>query len=156
MIKSILHSGLLVESDGDLIPENSKYLTAEVLLRLIPERHPTRNLLAYAASNLPVLPSFFIDGVRQGGAPPVYMQVTSPKKSFLPTIQPATATTGPFVTPAVPLAPTVTVRIFRPIFTFPIKMRNIERKATDTSSFRFFSLAFVNLLMPCCVLNRCQ
>ena len=99
-------SGLLVESDGDLIPENSKYLTAEVLLRLVPERHPTRNLLAYAASNLPVLPSFFIDGVRQGGAPPVYMQVTSPKKSFLPTIP----STTPSVTLPIPAA--VTVRIF--------------------------------------------
>jgi len=80
--------GLLVESDGELVAENSKYLTAEVLLRLISERHSTKNLVGYAASNLPILPSYYVDGIRQGGAPPVYMQVAVPKKTFLPTIQP--------------------------------------------------------------------
>lgn len=139
-----------------MIPENSKYLTAEVLLRLIPERHPTRNLLAYAASNLPVLPSFFIDGVRQGGAPPVYMQVTSPKKSFLPTIQPAT--TAPVLTPGVSFpAPTaMTVRILRFFFVqfLPFSNQNEKKKMKRMHS-RFFS-AFDNLLMSCCVLCCCQ
>ena len=74
--------GLLVESEGELVAENTKYLTAEVLLRLVSERHPGKNLVAYAASNLPVLPSYYVDGIRQGGAPPVYMQVTVPKKTF--------------------------------------------------------------------------
>ncbi|CAF1270425.1 unnamed protein product [Rotaria sordida] len=83
--------GLLVESDGELVAENTKYLTAEVLLRLVSERHPGKNLLAYAASNLPILPSYYVEGVRHGGAPPVYMQVAVPKKNFLPAIQtPAT------------------------------------------------------------------
>jgi len=80
--------GLLVESDGELVAENSKYLTAEVLLRLVSERHPAKNLVGYAASNLPILPSYYVDGIRQGGAPPVYMQVAVPKKTFLPAIQP--------------------------------------------------------------------
>ncbi|CAF1959019.1 unnamed protein product [Rotaria magnacalcarata] len=79
--------GLLVESDGGLVSENTKFLTAEVLLRLVPERHPVKNLLAYTASNLPVLPSYYVEGVRQGGAQPLYMQVVSQKKVFLPTIQ---------------------------------------------------------------------
>lgn len=79
--------GLVVESEGELVPENSKYLTAEVLLRLISERHPVKNLVAYAASNLPILPSYYVEGIRQGGAPPVYLQVAVPKKSFLPAVQ---------------------------------------------------------------------
>ena len=77
----------MVESDGELVSENTKYLTAEVLLRLVAERHPGKNLLAYTASNLPVLPSYYIEGARQGGAPPVYMQVITQKKTILPTIQ---------------------------------------------------------------------
>jgi len=81
-------TGLLVESDGELVAENAKYLTAEVLLRLVSERHPGKNLVGYAASNLPILPSYYVEGIRQGGAPPVYMQVAVPKKSFLSTIQP--------------------------------------------------------------------
>jgi hypothetical protein len=78
----------LVESEGELVSENTKYLTAEILLRLVSERHPGRNLVGYAASNLPILPSYYVDGIRQGGAPPVYMQVAVPKKTILPTIQP--------------------------------------------------------------------
>jgi hypothetical protein len=79
--------GLLVETDGDLVAENSKYLTADVLLRLVSERHPGKNLVAYTNSNLPILPSFYVDGVRHGGAPPVYMQVAGPRQTYLPTIQ---------------------------------------------------------------------
>lgn len=78
----------MVESEGELVAENAKYLTAEVLLRLVAERHPGKNLVGYAASNLPILPSYYIEGTRQGGAPPIYMQVASPKKTFLPSIQP--------------------------------------------------------------------
>lgn len=80
--------GMVVESDGELVAENAKYLTAEVLLRLISERHPSKNLVGYAASNLPILPSYYVEGARQGGAPPVYLQVIVPKKSFLPALQP--------------------------------------------------------------------
>jgi hypothetical protein len=87
-IEGMRTEGLLVESDGELVAENSKYLTAEVLLRLVSERHPAKNLVGYAASNLPILPSYYVDGIRQGGAPPVYMQVAVPKKTFLTTIQP--------------------------------------------------------------------
>ena len=78
----------MVESDGELLAENAKYLTAEVLLRLVPERHPTKNLVGYAASNLPILPSYYLDGIRQGGAPPVYLQAAVPKRTVLPSIQP--------------------------------------------------------------------
>ncbi|CAF3623238.1 unnamed protein product [Rotaria sp. Silwood1] len=103
--------GLVVESDGELVSENTKYLTAEVLLRLVSERHPGKNLLAYAASNLPILPSYYVEGVRHGGAPPVYMQVTVPKKNFLPAIQtpvtqpPITQTpiTQSIINPSIPL-----------------------------------------------------
>ncbi|CAF4098028.1 unnamed protein product [Rotaria sp. Silwood2] len=87
LIDFIYLKGLLVETDGELVAENTKYLTAELLLRLVSERHPGKNLLAYAASNLPILPSYYVEGVRHGGAPPVYMQVTVPKKNFLPAIQ---------------------------------------------------------------------
>ena len=91
----------MVESDGELVAENSKYLTAEVLLRLVSERHPGKNLVGYAASNLPVLPSYYVEGIRQGGAPPVYMQVAVPKKSFLPALQPQI--TQPVITTPVPV-----------------------------------------------------
>lgn len=91
----------MVESEGELAAENAKYLTAEVLLRLVAERHPSKNLVSYAASNLPILPSYYVDGVRQGGAPPIYMQVASPKKSFLPAIQPQL--TQPVLTGPVPV-----------------------------------------------------
>lgn len=91
--------GLLVESDGDLTPESAKYLTAEALLRLVSERHPSKNLVAYAASNLPILPSYYVEGIRQGGAPPVYMQVAAPRKTFLPSIQ----SQGPATVAATPL-----------------------------------------------------
>ena len=99
----------MVESDGDLVAENAKYLTAEVLLRLVSERHPGKNLVGYAASNLPILPSYYVEGVRQGGAPPVYMQVVAPKNTFLPTIQTpiptttTTTTTQPVINPSVPV-----------------------------------------------------
>ena len=90
-----------MESDGDLVPESAKYLTAEVLLRLVSERHPAKNLVAYAASNLPILPSFYVEGIRQGGAQPVYMQVAAPRKTFLPAIQPQTG--GPIVASPLPV-----------------------------------------------------
>jgi len=80
--------GLLVESEGDLTADNSKYLTAEVFLRLVTERHPTKNLLAYSGNNLPVLPSYCDQNDRQNGVEPVYLQVAVPKKTFLPAIQP--------------------------------------------------------------------
>lgn len=73
-----------MESDGELGPDVAKFLTAELLLRLIPERHPSKNLVAHTGSNLPILPSYFVEGVRHGGAPPVYMQVTVPDKPVLP------------------------------------------------------------------------
>ena len=92
-----------MESDGDLVAENSKFLTAEVLLRLISERHPGKNLVAYAASNLPTLPSYYVEGTRQGGAHPVYMQVAVPKKTVLPAIQPQMTTTTPLITSPVPV-----------------------------------------------------
>lgn len=95
--------GLVIESDGDLVVESSKYLTVEVLLRLVSERHPAKNLIAYSAGNLPVLPSFLVEGVRQGGAQPVYMQVTVPKKAILPAIQPPTI--GTMIAPPVPVSP---------------------------------------------------
>jgi hypothetical protein len=79
--------GLLVESDGELVAENAKYLTAEVLLRIISERHPVKNLVGYAGSNLPIVPSYYVEGVRQGGAPPVYLQVIGPEKAYPPIMQ---------------------------------------------------------------------
>jgi hypothetical protein len=82
-----IQKGLLVESDGELAPESAKYLTAEVLLRIIPERHPVKNLVGYAASNLPIVPSYYVEGVRQGGAPPVYLQVIGPEKAYPPIMQ---------------------------------------------------------------------
>ncbi|CAF1083815.1 unnamed protein product [Rotaria sordida] len=82
--------GLLVNSEGDLTSESSKYLTAEILLRLITERHPTKNLLSPSSNNLPVLPSYYNQGIQQNGTEPVYIQVPVPKKSFLPAIQSST------------------------------------------------------------------
>ncbi|CAF1368872.1 unnamed protein product [Adineta steineri] len=81
--------GMLVESDGQLVAESSKYLTSEVLLRLIAERHPGKNLVGFAASNLPILPSYFVEGVRHGAgaAPPVYLQVTT-DQPVLPPMMP--------------------------------------------------------------------
>jgi hypothetical protein len=81
--------GLVVESDGYLTAENSKYLTAEILLRLITERHPAKNLLAFGENNLPVLPSYYNESLRQNGNEPVYLQAQMVKKSFLPVIQSA-------------------------------------------------------------------
>lgn len=78
----------MVESDGELVAESTKYLTAELLIRLVSERHPGKNLIGYAAGNLPTLPSFYVEGIRQGGAQPVYLQVTVPKRTTLPPIQP--------------------------------------------------------------------
>ena len=90
----------MVESDGDLAAENSKYLTAEVLLRIVSERHPNKNLLGYAASNLPTLPSYYAEGIRQGGAPPIYMQVAVPRRSAaLPPIQPQMTTATTMINP---------------------------------------------------------
>mgnify|MGYP006892767629 CR=1 FL=1 len=81
--------GLVVESEGDLTADNAKYLTAEVVLRLVKERHPVKNLLTFHSENMPVLPSYH----DQNTAEPVYIQVAVPKKSFLPAIQtPRTAT----------------------------------------------------------------
>ena len=95
--------GLVIESDGDLVVENSKYLTVEVLVRLVSERHPAKNLIAYSTGNLPILPSFLVEGVRQGGAQPVYMQVTVPKKAILPAIQPPNI--GTMIAPPLPVSP---------------------------------------------------
>ena len=101
-----------MESDGELTAESSKYLTAEVLIRLVSERHPSRNLVGYAASNLPVLPSYYVDGIRQGGAPPIYMQVAAPRKTFLPNIQPP-LTQAPLMQPQLP----------QPMMTPPLPVR---------------------------------
>jgi hypothetical protein len=79
--------GLVVENEGDLTADNSKYLTAEIFLRLVIERHPTKNLLAFFGNNIPVLPSYYDKGNRQNGVEPVYLQVAVPKKGFLPVIQ---------------------------------------------------------------------
>jgi hypothetical protein len=103
----------LVESEGELVAESSKYLTAEVLLRLVSERHPAKNLVGYAASNLPILPSYYVEGIRQGGAPPVYMQVTVPKTSFLPAIQPQL--TQPQLTQP---------QLIQPVLSSPVPVRN--------------------------------
>jgi hypothetical protein len=79
--------GLVVESEGDLMPDNAKYLTAEIVLRLVTERHPAKNLLAFSGNNLPVLPSYYNQNTRQDGMEPVYIQATVQKKRFLPVIQ---------------------------------------------------------------------
>ncbi len=101
---------MLVESDGELVAETAKYLTAEVLIRLVPERHPGRNLVGYAASNLPVLPSYYVEGIRQGGSPPVYMQVAVPKKTFLPTVAPT-------------IQPTLQPQLTQPVLHSPLPVR---------------------------------
>jgi hypothetical protein len=80
----------VVESEGDLIGENSKHLTAEVFLRLVTERHPAKNLLLLAGNNLPVLPSYYDQASRQNGGEHVYIQAAVPKKRFLPVIEPST------------------------------------------------------------------
>ena len=112
-----LKTGLLVESDGELAAESSKYLTAEVLLRLVAERHPARNLVGYAASNLPILPSYYVDGIRQGGAPPIYMQVAVPRKTFLPMIQPP-LTQSPLSQP-----PLLQPQLTQPVLGSPVPVR---------------------------------
>ncbi len=94
--------GLVVESEGDLTPSNSKYLTAEVLLRLVTERHPAKNLLTSPGNNLPVLPSYYDQDSLKNGIDPVYLQVAAPKKSFLPAIQ-SVAPTPPVARSAAPL-----------------------------------------------------
>jgi hypothetical protein len=105
--------GLVVESEGDLTADNSKHLTGEVFLRLVTERHPTKNLLLLSGNNLPVLPSYYDQVNRQNGYDPVYLQVAVPKKSFLPVIKPAKSATPPVThSPAPPVthspAPPVT------------------------------------------------
>jgi hypothetical protein len=87
--------GLVVESEGDLTADNSKYLTAEVFLRLVTERHPTKNLLLLSGNNLPVLPAYNDQVNRQNGVDPVYLQVAVPKKSFLPVIKSSRSATPP-------------------------------------------------------------
>jgi hypothetical protein len=79
--------GLVVESEGDLTPENAKHLTTEVFLRLITERHPAKNLLLLSGNHLPVLPSYYDQASRQSNIEPVYIQAAVPKKRFLPDIQ---------------------------------------------------------------------
>ncbi|CAF3384139.1 unnamed protein product [Rotaria sp. Silwood1] len=79
--------GLMINSEGDLAPETAKYLTAEVVLRLVTERHPTKNLLSSSGNNLPVLPSYYNQGIQQNGTEPVYIQVPMSQKNFLPAIK---------------------------------------------------------------------
>ncbi|CAF3995478.1 unnamed protein product [Rotaria sp. Silwood2] len=79
--------GLLINSEGDLTPESAKHLTAEVVLRLVTERHPTKNLLSPSSNNLPVLPSYYNQGIQQNDTEPVYVQVSVPQKNFLPAIK---------------------------------------------------------------------
>ncbi|CAF1586928.1 unnamed protein product, partial [Didymodactylos carnosus] len=87
-VEGMRTEGLLVESDGDLIAESSKYLTAELLLKLVAERHPSKNLIAFNASNLPILPSYYVEGSRQS----IYIQMpVAPRRSFLPSINSATS-----------------------------------------------------------------
>lgn len=99
--------GLMIHSDGDLAAENSKYLTAEILLRIITERHPTKNLLLSPNPNMPVLPSYFNASAQQNGVEPLYVQASVPKKSFLPSIQPSSASSAPPPPPPPPPAPAI-------------------------------------------------
>ena len=104
--------GLVVESEGDLTADNSKYLTGEVYLRLVTERHPTKNLLQLSGNNLPVLPSYSDQSSRQNGFDPVYLQAAVAKKKFLPVIKSASSATPPATrSPAPPVThlPTPTV-----------------------------------------------
>jgi len=131
----LIKKGLLVESDGELVAENAKYLTAEVLLRLVSERHPAKNLVGYAASNLPILPSYYVEGIRQGGSPPVYLQVAVPKKTFLPTIQPQLI--QPQLTqPQLIQPPLIQPQLTQPILTSPVPVRN--NRLIDLSFKRYF------------------
>lgn len=80
-----------MHSEGDLTPESTKYLTVELALRLATERHPTKNLLSPSTGLLPILPSYFNQASQQNGAEPIYIQVSVPRKSFLPNIKPTSA-----------------------------------------------------------------
>lgn len=119
--------GMLVESDGELAAESSKYLTAEVLIRLVSERHPSRNLVGYAASNLPILPSYYVDGIRQGGAPPIYMQVAAPRKTFLPNLPP-TLPQPPLIQSQLPPPPMIQSQLPQSIITSPLPVRKNRLK----------------------------
>ena len=87
--------GLVVESEGDLMADNSKYLTAEIFLRLVKERHPMRNLLLLSEKDLPILPSYTDRNNRQNNTEPVYLQAAVSNKSFLPAIKASTPATPP-------------------------------------------------------------
>ena len=86
--------GLMVESEGDLTPDNAKYLTASIALRLIMERHPAKNLL-FSNQELPVLPSYQDQTTRQNNIDPVYRQASVSNKTHLPAIKPVREATPP-------------------------------------------------------------
>ena len=83
----ILSVGLVVENEGDLAADGSKYETVQVSLHLIDERHPLKNLIHVGSENLPVLPSYYAESTVQGGQEPVYVQAADSKRPHLPQIR---------------------------------------------------------------------
>ncbi|CAF3501562.1 unnamed protein product [Rotaria socialis] len=104
--------GLLIHSDGDLAAESSKYLTAEMLFRILTERHPTRNLLLPTNSNMPALPSY-CNPSGQNDVTPVYIQAPVTKKGFLPSIQISSASSSALQPPPPPPPPRSAAHVTR-------------------------------------------
>ena len=76
----------MVQHEGDLQPENAKYESVRLFLRLIPEKHPVKNLLTLLNDSLPVLPPYHAESLVQGAPKPVYSQVSSEARGLFPHI----------------------------------------------------------------------
>ena len=100
-VEGLQTQGLIVESEGDLAPLDAKYLTANLVLRLIMERHPSKNLL-FSNHEFPVLPSYQEQSARQNNMDPVYRQAPVANRTHLPSIRPARSVTPPVAHSSIP------------------------------------------------------
>ncbi|CAF0799674.1 unnamed protein product [Brachionus calyciflorus] len=65
---------MLVETDGSLAGQSSKNLTAEVVVRIVPDRSPRKILNSVNSTNLPVLNSYYYEDEIKKNIEPVYLQ----------------------------------------------------------------------------------
>lgn len=65
---------MLVETDGSLIGQASKNLTAETILRMVPEKSPKKTLNTKTPGSLPILDSFYFEDDLRKNIEPVYLQ----------------------------------------------------------------------------------
>ncbi|RMZ98244.1 coiled-coil domain-containing 33-like [Brachionus plicatilis] len=75
---------MLIETDGSLVGQASKHLTAEVVLRMVPEKCPRKTLNSQTLASLPILDSYYYEDDIKKNIEPVYLQPKFKNKTRSP------------------------------------------------------------------------